>query len=329
MSNPLISVIIPCYNIADYVMECVLSVINQTYKNIEIILVDDGSTDDTLKNLEVLKTLDNRIRILQKENGGLSDARNEGIKFSTGDYITLIDGDDSVSENYVKHLYQGILKGADISCVSWYLTYENEKIDFKEISSAKDDIIILSKREGLKQVFNQGNFETTACAKLYPRIYFNKIKFPKGLSFEDLATVPLLLEQANKISFCNVRDYYYYQRDNSLLHEDFNQRKMDVLIVGERLISEFLPKNFEIQSIFYGRIFAAYSTIYRQIPDKTDKYQEERERLWNGMKNVRKKLKIFEIENSKVKLGVISSYFGQPVFRYIFNIYSQRIVKRN
>ena len=126
----LISVVVPVYNVEKYIDKCINSIINQTYKNLEIILVDDGSPDNCGNICDEYAKKDNRIIVIHKENGGLSDARNTGIEVSKGKYITFIDSDDYISDNYVSFLYNLIIEyKADISIGKHYVLYENGEIN--------------------------------------------------------------------------------------------------------------------------------------------------------------------------------------------------------
>ena len=156
MKNPLVSVIIPIYNVEKYINKTINSVINQTYKNLEIILVNDGATDNSLEICKKYNEIDSRIMIIEKENGGLSSARNAGLDVAKGEYISLIDGDDFIESHFIEYLLSLIIKSeADIA--ECYL----EKIDEEKINNSRltykndeKDILVLNNLDALKRIHN-------------------------------------------------------------------------------------------------------------------------------------------------------------------------------
>ena len=162
-ANPLISVIIPVYNVREFLNRCVDCVINQKYKNLEIILVDDGSSDGCSLICDEYGNLDSRIKVIHKNNGGLSDARNAALDIMQGEFVTFIDSDDFVSEFYVENLYQAIKeKECDISA-SWFIDYyEGDKLpEAQPVKS--DEINVFTRAEAYKKMLYQDGFETSAC----------------------------------------------------------------------------------------------------------------------------------------------------------------------
>ncbi|OTO20630.1 glycosyltransferase family 2 protein, partial [Enterococcus sp. 3H8_DIV0648] len=204
-----ISVVIPFYNVEIFAERCIKSVIKQTYKDIEIILVDDGSTDATGYILDKYRNIDSRIKVHHKVNGGLSDARNFGVKQSNGNYITFIDGDDYVSKYYIESLVDGINLGGDISCSQFHIVYEDSKL--VEAESKKKGIQIVDEVTAIKCILNR-KFQHNAWGKLFPRKYFNDLEFPKGIYYEDMAVIYEILSCAKKVALIKSKDYYYVQR---------------------------------------------------------------------------------------------------------------------
>ena len=179
MENDLISIIIPVYNVEKYINKCLESVINQTYRNLEIILVDDGSEDKSGKICEEISIKDNRIRVIHKENGGLSDARNIGLDNSNGEYIAFIDSDDFIERDMIEFLYYNINKyDADISICSNYIFDEEECID-----NSTKEIKVYNRLEILKEVLLDEKIRSYAWNKMYKRDLFYNIIFPKGRVF--------------------------------------------------------------------------------------------------------------------------------------------------
>lgn len=207
--NPLISIVIPVYKVEKYIHECVNSVISQTYKNLDIILVDDGSPDNCPKICDDYQKQDSRIRVIHKANGGLSSARNAGIKIAKGEYIAFIDSDDYVSRTYVEQMYTTLsLSGADIACVA----YSSENTNMKH--SIVMEYEVYTAESALKKLLLSS---WGACAKLFRFRIFESadMMFPEGLIYEDIAVMFKICGSVAKIAFSNSVNYYYRHNPNS------------------------------------------------------------------------------------------------------------------
>ena len=213
MRQPLVTVVIPVYNIEPYIRECIDSVCAQTYRNIEILAVNDGSTDPSKAVLEVAAFEDSRIRIFDKPNGGLSDARNYGLARANGEYICFIDGDDTIAEDYVGAMVQAIESepDADICVCDMEYVYEDGHTEFSSGGSFTSGCP--KENPPLIRINN------SACNKLYRTSLFQKILFPKGKLYEDLATVPILLYESRKAVRVPRALYRYRQREGSIQHK--------------------------------------------------------------------------------------------------------------
>lgn len=233
--NPLVSVIIPVYNVEQYLDKCVQSVINQTYKNIEIILVDDGSPDKCPKMCDEYSVCDKRIKVIHKSNGGLSDARNAGIDAASGEYITFIDSDDYVEHNYVDLLVKEIIEyNADISCGKHNVIYEDRVI--KQFSG---NHYVLKPEEAFDMMLYHNDMDVSAWAKLYKKSLFDEVRFPVGRLYEDAATTYRLIDKSEVIVLYSVPIYNYIMRDNSITNNGFSERKLD-LISSTREMTDYI-----------------------------------------------------------------------------------------
>lgn len=199
MENPLISVIVPIYKVEKYLDKCVQSIVEQTYKNLEIILVDDGSPDNCPKMCDEWAEKDARIKVIHKENGGLSDARNFGVKASNGEYIAFVDSDDYVASNYIEYLY-GILadNSADISCCGMVRT-ENRTTEYYT-NDALPPVQLLTGRDACKKLLGELYLVlVTACGRLYRNEIVKKHPFPEGRIHEDEATTCKYYYESEKV----------------------------------------------------------------------------------------------------------------------------------
>ena len=214
MKKDKISIIVPFYNVEAYASKCIESIINQTYKNLEIILVDDGSPDNCGKIIDEYAKKDKRIKVIHKKNGGLSDARNKGIEAATGKYIGFVDSDDYIKEDMYEYLYNLIIDNdADISIIDFIYFYENDSIFEDEV---KEEIKILNNYDSLRELLSISKLENHAVTKLYSKDLFNGVRYPINKKMEDVGTTYKLLDKANKIVVSNIQKYYYLLREDGI-----------------------------------------------------------------------------------------------------------------
>lgn len=306
-SKGLISVIVPVYNVEKFIFKCLDSILNQTYKNFEIIVVNDGSTDKSLDICREFVNKDKRVALLTKKNGGLSDARNFGLNHSKGEWVTFIDSDDFVSPMYLEHLIGGVTDNNTkivVSRLKNTTDFEAEPVYDKKISYKN-----LSTEKALKTVFLQKKFDTNATAKLYLRELFEDISFPVGILFEDFATTYKIFFKSKKISFADTQDYFYYQRSGSILNSKFNERKLILEQLSNELIASVDKRYPDLYSDVRIRVLSAYFNTWRQI---TVEEKEFDNKFWNLICEYRKYGLYFQ-SRFKVKLGSIITYLNQSM----------------
>lgn len=222
MQGALISVIIPVYNVDEYLAECVDSVIGQTYKNLEIILVDDGSTDRSGSICDEYRLRDARIRVIHKTNGGISSARNAGLEIAQGSYIGFVDSDDYIADDMFSQLYMNIKDNCQIS-VCFNNVVDGTKI-FAECQ-LPDKITILSNEEAVKELIVDSTIKNYVCNKLYRAELFSGLRFPEGKIYEDIAINYLLFDRAEHISVIPKTLYYYRMRSGSVSAHKTDEKK--------------------------------------------------------------------------------------------------------
>lgn len=241
MSNELVSIVIPIYKVEQYLPRCLESVIAQSYDNLEIILVDDGSPDNCPDICDQYARNDNRIKVIHKTNGGLSSARNAGISASNGLYICFIDSDDFVSSNYVKRLVELLEENqCDIS-VCRYISFNN--------LSREDDLMMAVQKnmkvsiyQGTNHIMNQFfnkncGISVIAWNKMYKKCLFEGISFPDGRNYEDEATTYKLFYKSKSVIYTNESLYYYFQRSDSIMGSLMTERNLDAFISLEEVIN--------------------------------------------------------------------------------------------
>ena len=264
MKEVLISAIVPIYNVEKYLGKCIDSIINQTYKNLEIILVDDGSTDGCFEICDEYALKDGRIKVIHKENGGLSDARNVGIDIASGEYLTFIDSDDWVSKFYIQNLYCLIDRcDADMAITSIRRAYEDSEDKIYEKSINDEPILIHTAKECVESLFCGKFYNVGAVAKIYKKELFAGIRFPKGQIYEDLSTTPIIASKVDKIAFCDLKDYFYFIRDNSIMTSKGDIKDLIIFNILDELKKYFRDDKDIVKSIEIRKLRDAFMTFYK------------------------------------------------------------------
>ncbi len=224
----MISVIVPVYNVEKYLERCIDSILKQTYSDLEILLIDDGSSDNSGKICDEYAKKDNRIKVIHKKNGGISDVRNVGIENAKGDYIGFVDSDDYIADDMFETLYKlSNENNADISIVSFYEMYNGKLIGVRDDKT----LTKMDKQEALKELLIDTNIQSYMWNKLFKKELFDNLRFPLGKNFEDIATVLLIFERANKVVLLQDPKYYYLRRDDSIVGHRTNKTYLDYLEV--------------------------------------------------------------------------------------------------
>lgn len=243
---PEVSVIVPIYNIASYLEECVQSVSKQTFKDFELLLIDDGSKDNSGAIAEDLARKDDRIRVFHKENGGLSDARNYGMTKARGKYIQFIDGDDFIVSTLLEKCVERLNEtGADMVIFDFFQYYEKTgtKEVVRNVYSGDHTYVLAENKAMMTRIAN------AAWNKMYRRSLFSStgILYPKGYYYEDLGTTYRLLPMAKSITFINEPLYNYRKDRPGNITGDFNGKVMHILDMVQLLVSFYKQKHLEKQ----------------------------------------------------------------------------------
>ena len=251
----LVSIVIPVYNVEKYVEECVKSVLKQTYKDIEIILVVDGATDSSGEICDNLKKQDNRIVVIHKKNGGLSDARNVGIANAKGKYVCFIDSDDIVSDDYVQSMMNNMVNGIKMVACGYCRYYDSGKkqmINYNDINRYFEGI------EAQKYLNILGYYNVSACNKMFDKALFNDIKFPIGRKSEDWYVMYKLIETAGGIYYNSDVKYFYRQRRGSITKStNVNE---DAIEAAKEVYRYYCAKNWQ-DAIPYAAQSLAFANI--------------------------------------------------------------------
>ncbi|MGN1208104.1 MAG: glycosyltransferase family 2 protein [Christensenellales bacterium] len=306
-NNPLISIIVPIYKVEKYLEKCVHTITSQTYKNLEIILVDDGSPDNCPVLCDNLAKTDKRIKVIHKTNGGLSDARNVGFARSTGNFITFVDSDDFLNVNFIEKLYENMsLTGSDMSICGYEEIHENQEIDINKKETSK--VLTFDDNNKFEQLYAKNKVVfITAWGKLYKREIFEEIQYPVGKINEDEFVCHKTLARCKKVCFEDAKYYYYVQRENSIMHQKYTKRNLDVFDgLYDRIL--FFKANYPkltLQAVYdylvliIKRYYKFEKSLQKELLEKFDKVYEENKTLLKKLSKKRK-MKLFLFKNFRI-----------------------------
>lgn len=256
----MISVIVPVYNVEKYLERCVKSIAAQTYKDLEILLIDDGSTDKSGKMCDDFQQTDSRIKAFHKQNGGLSDARNYGIEHSAGEFISFVDSDDYIDEKMLETLHRLITENdADLAVCSAMDVFEGKEVtQVKEIKEFN-----LNKVESYKYML-RGDGIPSACNKLYKRQTVGDVRFPVGKLYEDGFFTPQILKRVEKTAVTSKPMYYYFRRADSITTKPFRKGDLDVIEAYDKCVKQV--KELCPEALPYAEF--RYRNAYFNVLDK-------------------------------------------------------------
>jgi len=307
MTKPLITVIVPCYNVEQYLPKCVDSILHQTYTNLEIFLVDDGSPDCCGEICDRYAQQDRRIKVIHKENGGLSDARNVAIDVAMGEYIVFVDSDDFCASDYVETLYKMVSENNAQMAVTWHKCFADGTEPVADTHHGKVTKTFTAE-EALQSMFYQRDFDTAAWAKIYHRSLFDGIRYPKGWLFEDLPTTYRLMMKCERVAFSNYRSYYYLIRKGSIEGTPFNPAKYEscVNIVNQlKRDRSTMPKR--IKRAMNCRMVSLLFHILLDVPQERE---DMRATLLNEIKQFRWGVLFDSRARKKARMACLLSFFG-------------------
>lgn len=264
--NSLVSVIIPVYNVEGYIDRCMESILSQTYANIEIILVDDGSPDSCPQKCDDWAERDRRVKVIHKLNGGVSSARNAGLDASTGEFISFVDPDDYLSTDAIEVMLSRMLRDhSDLVVARKMKVYPNGEIVPSENIWIGDTVV--SKDDAMHMIGSpQKPFPASLCAKLYRVSIWQNLRFTDLKSGEDACAVPYIIERCTSISVMNAVVYYYYQRDTSAVHTMNYEMQLD----GIRAVVQVARFLLDHDYLKEARIFY-HSAVCRYIDLRHDR----------------------------------------------------------
>ncbi len=322
----LITVVVPVYKVEEYLEKCIESIINQTYKNLEIILVDDGSKDNCANICDEFSKQDTRIKVIHKENEGLSEARNVGIREAHGKYITFIDSDDYISNDYIEYLYNLIKKyNVSLSICGIQVVWKNTKIK-DQVNSLHEEYLGAS--DTFKNLLFSKGIEISAYGKLYLLELWQGLEFPKGKMYEDTAVIYKLIEKATNIAYGNKKCYHYVARKGSISKQKvFNKNEEDYIEHTNTMLSYIKEKYPELDSAVERYDTYANFRILRMLIFTKPRNREMEKSTISKIKKYQKKVFSLSDTPKRDKIAIVLLNMGLPVFKFFWIIY-QKITGR-
>ena len=301
-----VSIIVPVYDVEEYLVECIESILAQTWKHFEIILVDDGSTDSSGKMCDEYAEKYNCIFVIHKKNGGLSSARNAGIDVARGNYLAFIDSDDVVHPDYLRELVKIVEKeNADLVACDFCV---GTSCQWGETSEVKYDI--RRDEDVLERMNDNDVVVTVAWNKLYHAKFFKEysLRYPEGKIHEDMFLTPQILHYTNKMVITNQKLYFYRQRKNSIMNSSFSIKQLDSLEAIEFRIALFTKwDKKELQIKEYESYIRKAKELYRKMKNgEEEEYEQEKKKIKMKMLNILKEKKVFYLLNWKYKIKLIT-----------------------
>ena len=255
--NPLVSIVVPVYNVSKYLDACVESLVNQTLHDIEIILVDDGSTDSSGDLCDEWSRKDDRVVVVHKPNGGLSDARNVGIEIAKAPYIGFVDSDDSVDIDMYEHLYRhAVSENADIAVCGVYICFAD-----KTIVQDPGKPMVLTGVEALKEMFAGDRIRIWVPVKLYSRRVLGDAPFPVGKTYEDAYSVAEIFLRASRVAIDLHPRYHYWRREGTISTNPFSAKSLDIIEAFQNSYDVIMAADSQLKPEAQYRLLWAYFEV--------------------------------------------------------------------
>ena len=322
-----VSVIVPVYKVENYLRKCVDSLLNQTLTDIEIILVDDGSPDNCGKICDEFAAKDHRVKVIHKQNEGLSIARNVGIMAATSPYIGFVDSDDYVAADMYEILYENLVENsADISVCGLYDCYSEKKIP----QFAGKEFLILDNKNALKTALEGVKFSVNAVNKLFKKDLFSEVKFPKGKLSEDAFTIPKVLSLAEKVVFDSAPKYFYVHRGESITTSSFKPQDFNVVEAYQENFNLVKNDFSELTKQAEFRLLWSYTYVFDKmlLSENFENFEEYKRTLAFLRKNTLKFV-LNPFFSLKRKFVALILFVSHRLYEVLLKFQKKKIMKLN
>ncbi|XRG78440.1 glycosyltransferase [Rossellomorea sp. GAMAL-10_SWC] len=289
--HPKISIIVPIYNVENYIHKCIDSILSQTFSDFELILVNDGSPDRCGNIAEEYSKKDSRIIVIHKKNGGLSDARNSGIEIAKGEYIGFVDGDDWIEPDMYKLLYDMCVeKECEIASCNYFILKDNEKIENNPYP-----LMVQSRKEAMRTLLDGKMYNEVVCTKLFKRSLFEKQRFKIGIIHEDTDFTYRMIHESKKVCCVGSSKYNYLQRSGSIMEDSTKNIKIDSVLIYidmynfmikyypelcNKVLTKLVFTSLHLLNLFITNTnFSIYKNEYYKVTSILNKYSNKTVKL--------------------------------------------------
>lgn len=316
MNKDLVSIIIPVYNVKEFLKECVESVVQQSYKKLEIILVDDGSTDGSEKLCDNLAKEDDRIKVIHQRNQGLSAARNSGISIMKGTYVYFLDSDDCIANDAIEVLYKALQRGDTDMAISGIIAFSDSKPVIAKNGYTES---FLETEVALTKMLLHDGIGHEACGKLFKAELWLKYRFPVGLLYEDYATIYYVASQSKKVAISKYPSYFYRVRSGSIMHSEIQERNFILLDISDE-VTDFLIKRYPVLKEAAIRLnVVTYLKVLKMILDiNMNAYISVQKRIIKHIKKHKNSFLDYGRIRSIDKIKIYALEFGKYPFYCIY-----------
>lgn len=319
MTNALISIIVPIYNTEKHLRRCISSICAQSYRKLEIILINDGSTDSSGIICNEFQKIDSRIRVIHKKNEGAAAARNTGLEVATGQYISFVDSDDWIKSDLIEYLYDILRKyNADLSIGTIYVIERSGKGHSLGGDGVEECLL---PAQCLKKLLYHNHIEPSPCGKLYKKELFDGIRFSANKHFEDIGTIYKTIHKASIIG-CGYNDKYIYCiHDGSETTSDFQTWKLDLLDETDKMgrdIIKWYP--FLEKAVISRRVEARFSTL-NQMTKNGDGLKSKRKEMISFIKSNQWTVLLDHEASKRIKIAILSLQLGWGFYKEAWKVY--------
>lgn len=312
--GPKVSVIVPVYKVESYLDDTVTCLLGQTYTNLEIILVDDGSPDRCGAMCDAYAAKDTRVKVIHKENGGLSSARNAGTKICTGDYIMFIDSDDVVALDYIEFLLGLCTKEKADIAVCLTRDFKDGTVPLYNIG-LDYPMVQMNGIESLKKLFYFNEIRTGVISKLFSRVLLPHLFFQEGIYYEDAWPMYQAHLNARTVALGRAYKFGYRHRNGSQSRQKFSLKDMACVTEWEKIYNDVLVTYPDLRIPAACRSFSAYAHIFFKIPSQG--FDKEKQYCWNLLKEIRKTVLIDSEARKKARYCAALSLLGKSATSWI------------
>jgi glycosyltransferase involved in cell wall biosynthesis len=277
----LLSIIVPVYNVKDYLDKCIESISLQTYENIEILLIDDGSTDGSSKICDLWKAKDSRIRVFHKNNGGSSSARNVGLKNCRGEFIGFVDSDDYIDKNMYELMLKEMRNDIDIVTCGTGIIYPAKMKKRTEVYGMTSKLAYFKENEAIMELLLLRGLSFSPCDKVFRSVLFENVRFPYGKECEDLPTIYELIKKSRGIINIGKVKYFYFYRIGSMSRKPFQISRMSYIVFARDIVKDVILNYPDYKKIANAMFINNILVIIHEIKmsENREKYLKLEKRL--------------------------------------------------